>query len=180
MKIKIFKNKKNVPGFSLIEMLLVIFIVAVGLVGVSQLVVQSLQSQHISERTVVAYQLAQEGIELVRYIRDTNWLTPGNSWNDGLEPGDYCIDYINPVLRPTTEECYMYLDDENWYYSPVIIDSGSNDNQYRRTINISSSMHTNIYNTYASSSISVVSIVSWYEGDRLMHYKTEADLFDWK
>ena len=180
MKIKIFKNKKNIPGFSLIEMLAVIFIVAVGLVGVSQLVVQSLQAQHISERTVVAYQLAQEGIELVRYIRDTNWLTPGNAWDDGLAPGQYCIDYSNPVLRSTTEDCYLYLDNDNWYYSPVIINTAPNGDQYKRSVHINLSMHTNAYNTYASSSISVVSVVSWYEGDRLMHYKAVTDLFDWK
>ena len=84
-------NKKQ-KGFTLIELMISIFILLVAIVGIfsafSAMVVLTSDS---TDRLTAAY-LAQEGIEIVRNIRDNNWInmdqnpgsSPGLSWMDGL------------------------------------------------------------------------------------------------
>jgi len=74
---------KNNKGFTIIELVITIFILSVAVVGVynafSTMVVLTANA---SNRLIAAY-LAQEGIELVRNIRDTNW-TNDYDWRCGL------------------------------------------------------------------------------------------------
>jgi len=78
------KNKKNNRAFTLVELMAAMVVISIGLVGVGNIITQILvQSRYISSKLVAAY-LAQEGLEIVRNIRDTNWLTPGNQWNSNL------------------------------------------------------------------------------------------------
>ena len=76
-------NKKLIPdtkfGFTLIELLVTIFLVSVGLIGVMAFFNASLESQFDAKNEVIAAGLAQEGVELVRNIRDYNILA-GNNW----------------------------------------------------------------------------------------------------
>ena len=78
------KNK----GFTIIELVIAIFILSVAIFGVynafSTIVVLT---SGASDRLTAAY-LAQEGIEIIRNIRDTNWIEmgadPDAAWHDGL------------------------------------------------------------------------------------------------
>ncbi|MBI2050094.1 MAG: prepilin-type N-terminal cleavage/methylation domain-containing protein [Candidatus Staskawiczbacteria bacterium] len=75
-------------GFTLIELAIAIFILVVGIIGVynsfSTVVVLTAGS---SSRFTAAY-LAQEGIEIVRNMRDNNWIKwtqdQSTNWNYGL------------------------------------------------------------------------------------------------
>ena len=71
--------KDNQVGFGLIEVTISIYILIMGLLGIMSLLHQSQKAQYANENTLVAAQLAQEGIELVRNVRDNNWLDPGIS-----------------------------------------------------------------------------------------------------
>jgi len=64
------KNK----GFTIIEVISAIFVLLIGILA-SYTVIQQIigYTSIVSSRLVAAY-LAQEGIEIVRNIRDTNWL----------------------------------------------------------------------------------------------------------
>ncbi len=74
---------KNNKGFTIIELVITIFILSVAVVGVynafSTMVVLTANA---SNRLIAAY-LAQEGMELVRNIRDTNWIKDYD-WRCGL------------------------------------------------------------------------------------------------
>ena len=96
IKLKINKNLKK--GFSIVEVVTVLFIVSLGLVGVLSLIVQNIQSQNVNKGALMAYQLAQEGIELVRHTRDSNWAA-GQSWQANLSPNHYTIDYRDLAPR---------------------------------------------------------------------------------
>lgn len=88
------KNKlKRQFGFSILEVIIAILIISIGMIGVLSLITQNIQAQDISKNDLIASQLAQEGLELARNIRDENWLA-GSSYNlDIVGDGGYAIDY---------------------------------------------------------------------------------------
>lgn len=62
----------NKKGFSLIEILLALFVLIVGIVATLVLVANSVREIADSRESIVASSLAQEGAELVRNVRDNN------------------------------------------------------------------------------------------------------------
>jgi len=72
-KIKSRKLGMKKKGFSLMEAVISVFVVAVGLVAAINLMVSGINHSTDSRDHVVASQLAQEGVELVRNLRDNNW-----------------------------------------------------------------------------------------------------------
>ncbi len=65
-------NKQN-QGFALVEVIIGISILVVIFMAVSQLLFMSLRSTQITLQSFQAYKFAEEGIELTRAIRDSNW-----------------------------------------------------------------------------------------------------------
>jgi prepilin-type N-terminal cleavage/methylation domain-containing protein len=85
-------NRLRKNGFTLPELMVGIFILSVGIVSVSGLVSSlALYSRFLNMKLTAAY-LTQEGLEIVRNIRDTNWIEK-TDWDDGIFPatcGDDC------------------------------------------------------------------------------------------
>lgn len=79
----------NSRGFTIIEMAISIFLLAVAVIGIfTSFSFVGMLSAEAEDRLAATY-LAQEGIEIIRNIRDTNWLQnvlkPGEvAWDDGL------------------------------------------------------------------------------------------------
>lgn len=97
-------------GFTLFEVLTAIFIISMG-IGVASTAIQRTAAfaSDSTKRFIAAY-LAQEGIEIVRNIRDTNWLqsrSADSPWNDGLPAGDWEMDYTTVTFADTAnfEKC---------------------------------------------------------------------------
>jgi len=86
----------NKRGFTLIEALVSITILIIGILSGLVLISRSLYNVTIIQDRIKAALLAQEGIELVRKIRDSNFIAQINgedrSWNDGLTDGEYIIE----------------------------------------------------------------------------------------
>lgn len=81
---KIRDNKQlYAKGFTLIEVMAAIMIISIGLIGSLTVISYNLRNISSQEKNIVAAGLAAEGIELVRNIRDTNWLL-GLAWDNGL------------------------------------------------------------------------------------------------
>ncbi len=170
--LKMFKKIiNNKSAFSLIEIMAVLLIVSLGIIGVANLATQSIQAQTINRGSIVAYQLAQEGLEIVRQVRDTNWLQ-GNDWKTGLGSGTYCLDYKSPVLRPVASlnDCKLYFDNNKWYYAPQIEGVGMIFTGFRRVVVINA----------ATSSATVTALVSWDDRNKVFHYEVETELYDWR
>lgn len=168
---KIIRLKGNKPGFSLIEIMAVLVIVSLGILGLANLATQSIQAQTVNSNNIMAYQLAQEGIEIARQIRDTNWLQ-GRSWTTGLGTGTYCADYIQPALRPAAglSQCPLYQDNQGWYRSFGAVPPDVVETPFRRVVDIEA----------ATTTARVRSVVTWMERDRLFRYDTETILYDWR
>ena len=95
---------KKGEGFTLIEVIIVILVVTVGVLA-AYITTQEIVSytHQISYRLTAAY-LAKEGIEIVRNIRDTNWLESA-SWKEGLVAGDWEVAYSDQSLTFCPSPC---------------------------------------------------------------------------
>ena len=74
-------------GQSMLEAIIASGIVATAVSSALTLVQVSISAEKESEGGIVAANLAREGIEVVRSIRDSNWLA-GADWDQGLEGAD--------------------------------------------------------------------------------------------
>jgi Tfp pilus assembly protein PilV len=132
-------NNKNLKrgkgsGFTLIEIVLSIFIMSMALVSIFSAFSIIVISTSDTLNQLTATYLAQEGMEMVRNVRDTNWLnmdynsSEGNTstytWLDGGmvdRCGSGCIvDYTttgastNPI-DAYTPESYLYINNSGFY-----------------------------------------------------------------
>jgi len=86
----------NSTGFTLVEALIAISVMIVGILSGVVLVTRVLYNSVIIKDRLTASFLAQEGMELVRQIRDTNFLEilagTSDNWRDGLSTGRYIIE----------------------------------------------------------------------------------------
>ncbi len=72
-------------GFTLVETLVAIAILMIAIIAPFYSIQQAITASYTSRDQLIATALAQEGIEYIYYIRDNNYLTPGNSWIQGMD-----------------------------------------------------------------------------------------------
>jgi Tfp pilus assembly protein PilV len=160
--------KKN--SFTILEAIFAISILTVGIFGVSSLISQFLTSSSISNQRLIAAYLAQEGIEIVRNIRDTN-LLEGESLDAGLtncSSGCSNFDYRSQSL-PDNSNCSgkNFLDLVNNFYQC----SGSSPASLKRIVTI-----TQINNPPG---LKVVVEVSWKERGRTHRITVQENFYNW-
>ena len=93
-------------SFTLIEVMLAISVLTIAVGGSFALIQQTLISSSLNQLKLRAYYLGQEGIEIVKNLRDNNWLNPAATWDKGLADGlsvgesrDYIVDFQDVVLE---------------------------------------------------------------------------------
>lgn len=151
-------------GFTLLEVLISLVIVVVGVVGVFALVQQTISFLPISEQRLSASYLVQEGIEIVRNLRDAN-IVNGEVWNSGLTGCDLgCeADYAGTSLTAWADR---YLLDNNSFYN---YSSGSQ-TLYKRKI---------IIDAGAVDVLKITVEVSWQEKLRSHSITAREDIYNW-
>ncbi|MCC7356056.1 MAG: prepilin-type N-terminal cleavage/methylation domain-containing protein [Candidatus Doudnabacteria bacterium] len=87
---------KNQQGQTLIETMVAIFIMVMGIVSALGLALYSLNASTGITKQIVAVGLAREGLEVVKNMRDTNWLKDPVSTT--------CYDF---VTREKSADCYL-------------------------------------------------------------------------
>jgi prepilin-type N-terminal cleavage/methylation domain-containing protein len=140
---KNFFSSRALSGFTLLEVIIAIFIFTVGLVAVWSLIQQPLSYSKIASQKLIAIYLAQEGIEIVRNIRDSNLLkkcyfASSTSWDTNeLKSGNYQADYESEYLVPYELPPYKpseFLKIEDGFYK---YSSTGTETKFKRKINIS-------------------------------------------
>jgi Tfp pilus assembly protein PilV len=169
-------NKKftfNSLGISIIEVIVAISIVTIGMIGVSSLVIQNIQAQYINKNILIASGLAQEGLELVRNVRDENWLISGNSWSQDLTgDGTYAIDYrgrssIDMAANNLNSAAARLYLDSNGLYSHQ--SSGTATNFYRLITVVDQTNY-----------LDIKCAIRWKEGSANHDYTAETYLYNWR
>lgn len=174
---------KNHKGFTLLEITVVIYIISLGLIGIMSLVNQNIQVSYINKNELIASQLAQEGLELVRNIRDSNWLKEYN-WKNGngtdnktdIVQSDgsynYTIDYLGNINESinSIDNARLYINGSGFYNH---ISSGTPTPFYRLIEVIDNSPPNDYY-------ITVKATVRWKEKNRTHDYMAQTLLYNWR
>ena len=162
-------------GFTLMEAIVAIFVITAGIVGVLSLVTQTISSAIVSEDKLIAAYLAQEGIEIIRNIRDTNWIeaeTYFNDWNEGLTgcSGGCEADYTTSSILDPTLPSYnggRFLKIDGGFYNYT---SGT-DTKFKRKITIGSGP--------IADSLNVKVEVFWQEKGKTFNVPAQENLYNW-
>ena len=167
------KITKNNLGISILEVIVAMMIIALGLVGVLSLVIQNVKAQYINKNVLIASGLAGEGLELVRNVRDLNWLTVGNWKKDIVGDGDYIIDYggrasINKAVDSLNEAGARLYTDSNGFYTHL--SAGNAPTNFYRLITV-------IDNT---DYLDIKCVIRWQEGTQNHDYTVETYLYNWR
>ncbi len=137
-------RNKNDAAFTLLEVIVAIFILAVGVGGAFSLISQTLSVASLIELKLTGSYLAQEGIEIVKNLRDKAWLEqgppPGIPWTEYLSiaPGtSWEVDYLTQDLEERgyiDPGSFLNIDANNFYSYQV----SDNPTKFIRRIEIKS------------------------------------------
>src|SRR3989338_5257936 len=141
------KLTKNQGGFSLTEVMIGIMILTIAIVAASSLLVGLVRTNENNLRTMQAYYFAQEGIEGVRNIRDTNWLhnrdwrgsASAAIWGGELSDGEYPIALrMETFSQPISDNLADIQAYASWtlFGDNKVSDVLGEDTGFTRTINI--------------------------------------------
>ncbi|KPJ57141.1 hypothetical protein AMJ49_02475 [Parcubacteria bacterium DG_74_2] len=158
---------KNGVGFTLLEAIFAISILMLTLGGAFALIQQTIASTPIIHSKLIASYLAQEGIEVIRNIRDTNWLED-NNWNVNLtDITSYNLDYQSSEFPdPNCTAQYLCLDG-NFYNCRNV----GSQTQFQRSITLGK---------LGAEEIEILVEVSWQERGRTHEVKTMEHLYNWR
>lgn len=150
------KNKHNERGFMIMEAVLSIFIVGVTLVTFLAVLSGIYRAEFAKRDLIIASNLAQEGIEIVRNIRDNNWKTCKDmtispcveykkAFDSPFPSGSayYCADYLAVMggntgcdigLKKNSDGFYAHSGDIITKFSRTIEITGSGDSRNIKSI----------------------------------------------
>lgn len=162
-----FKNKltKKQAGFTLVETLVSLVILTVALIPIMNLSEGVARVNSSVQDNLVASGLAQEGVEIVHAIRDTNWFS-GRVFDYGLSDGAYRAEWNSTTLLLLGSNPKLNLNNGLYTYSSGTL------TKFSRTITITK---------INAGELKVVSTVTWLgRGGINKSVSAESHLFNWK
>ena len=173
--------QKNKNAFTLLEVMIAIFVIVVGIVGTISLIQQTISFIALSSSRLVASYLAQEGIEIVRNIRDGNWLetrTAPNPWDEGLTDcsggctADYKHSYgpnqLDPTL-PAYSNQFLNIDVDGFYSYAT-----GSPTKFKRKITIISDFDA------GAPRLKVSVLVEWQQIGKTQQVTAQEYLYNWR
>ena len=155
-------------GFTLVEVIVSLGIISFVLVSVISAMSLSLTSAARSENNLIAANLAQEGLEIVRNLRDKDWHS-GLGFGFSLPNGSFLaawnsqslLSFSDSFLKKDSNGLYNYLAGEETIFKRKIIldDSAQNPPAVEKTAKVE---------------------VSWNEKSGPKMIQAELRLFNWK
>ena len=158
-------QEKLNKGFTLIEALVALVILTLALGPALVLSGNISSTASIIQNNLIAANLSQEGVEVIRALRDANWFN-GLSFDAGIADGIYRIEWNSNALISLGSNPPLKINAGLYNYS------FGTDTKFKRTVTITK---------INSEELRIISDVTWTErGNRTRDVKTESHLFDWK
>jgi len=160
------KNKKNNQGQLIIESSIALTILIIGFLAIVTLLTHSLAANQNSVSRLIAAHLAEEGIEVVKNIIDTN-SAENRAWNEGLTTGEHEVAYNSDSLE-SYQGRFLYLNKNSGFYNynPAGVRT-----TFTRTIEI--------FNI-SSDEIKVKATVTWTTRNLASTISVEDHFFNWR
>jgi len=155
---------RNQKGFGLLEVIIAVFIVAIGLVGILALANISLKGPSLSRDRLIASGLAQEGIEVIRDMRRANagW----SNWHAAVPDGDWRVQYDSVGLTIPYSGAYLKMNANGLYQ----YDSGT-ETLFKRKITLSK---------ISADEVKIITEVNWQTKGQTYTLTAEDRLWNWK
>lgn len=155
-------------GMTIIETLTSLVLLSIGLIPVFAIMSASVNLSNNIKDNLIAANLAQEGIEVLRAIRDTSWLNNA-AFDQNLPSGNYLVSWDSDTLIPYDSNAFVRKD-PNKIYSH----SSGSDTIFKRRINITPIVSP------CNCELKVLSEVIWLEKGVNRVITAEDHLFNWK
>ena len=186
--------KTKPRGQGLMEMIFAIGILLLVVSAVLGIATANVVGHSASELQITANNLAREGIEVARSIRDTNWIA-GNDWDSGLVgTGNFALAHFDAAANDWQLEFFTNDPDELLYVTSAGVYSHDDSGQptvFRRTLILQSICIDSL--SFGAEEIKVTcdlaeqkiglhirSVVRWDERGRQRIITLEDLLYDWK
>jgi prepilin-type N-terminal cleavage/methylation domain-containing protein len=161
------KMTKNKNGFTLLEVIVSMAVISVGILGALALTNYSISSAVFAKNQLISANLAQEQIEVVRNIRDSNWLG-GVSWKDKIPQGtNLNVDYNSTQLSDLPDG--LFFDGLRYLHSTTP------NTPFSRHLEIAYKIDGDGYEY-----IQVKSVVEWKDRGRVHKILAIDHLYDWR
>ncbi len=164
-KFVISNGGRKSRGFTLLETIVALAIIAAAMSGPITLATRGILNAKFAKSRLVAANLSQEGLELVRKVRDDNILA-NRAWDFGIDVGDRQADVVTsglsassgaPLKRDTASGLYNY--------------TSGNTTLFVRRINITKPV---------ANQMVVLSQVIWTEGGLSRAMTLQEILYNWR
>ncbi len=182
------KSKLQCPtasGFTLVEAVVAVGVIAIGVAGaLISLAQSSAQATNLRNRAVAA-QLVAEGLEIVRNIRDTNWLA-GRGWREGLaDTVAGLIDYNDAALAENADDASWCLNYSAGFYTHFASPPYDCNTAFKRHLEITTATDDFSPQLIPPASppveyLVIKSVVEWPERDQTKNITIVDELYDWK
>lgn len=158
------------------EAIIALFLISVGIVGFFSVFQKIINYNSIIFSRLTAAYLAQEGIEIVRNIRDSYWLDGEKDWEDFLDlSNSYCLlsgsgcqaDYKSETFDFYSGE-YLQIDYDGFYSY-----SAGTSTKFQRKITINSDPFN------PDDPVEVIVEVSWSEKGQDYKTQVQENLYRW-
>ncbi|MBI1888987.1 MAG: prepilin-type N-terminal cleavage/methylation domain-containing protein [Candidatus Spechtbacteria bacterium] len=168
-------------GFSLLEIIIAIAVLGSGIAGAIALINQTVVTGVFAQKQLIGAHLAQEGVEVMHNIRNTNWIKqnsdPAILWDGGLTDGNSCVNFNSASLSDagfaagscdSPAQRTLYFLNNRYIHSPTGVGSATN---FFRYISIAHGVDSD-----AKTFVRLTSTVSWDKGS----ISVEEVLYDWR
>lgn len=165
------QNKLTAPrGFTLLETIVALTVIIAAMTGPIALTTRGIFDAKFAKNKLVAADLAQEGLEIIRQCRDNNILK-SRAWDFSMGAGDWQADVISSTLlqcplSPFTGAALL-RDSNSGLYNYV----SGNSTMFTRRVTISKP---------AADQMFVVSSVTWSEGGIGRVMTLQETLYNWR
>ena len=167
-KISLNNEGKN-RGTTLVEALVALLILSFGLIPSFGIILVANNFASSIRNNIIAANLAQEGLEVVRGLRDANRYL-NRSFDFGLGDGAYLIEWNSNALAPEGLNSPLKISNQGLYNY-----SSGTDSIYRRRILI-----TKIDPGGCNCELRITSQITWPEKGVTKTINVESHLFSWK
>jgi hypothetical protein len=163
-------------AFTLVEIILGITVLTIVLVAITVLTLTSIRANGANIHRLTAYYLAQEGVEGVRNMRDSNWMQ-NHVWNEGAKfwgtdfnkEGYYVLNYLESPGLDGVPWTLRFFDSEDSARAVGEVRDG-----YTRYI------HVTFPDINNEDLMEVTAIVEWQNYAGLAVTEVSTQLTDWR